>query len=55
MSEIVKWVLVGWIALNLLLVIGSVGKPREPNSPAVAVLTVVVWSAIVAAILAYWG
>jgi hypothetical protein len=34
-----KWVIIGFLTLSALLTISSVGKKREPVTPAVAVLT----------------
>lgn len=54
MAEVVKWLIVAFLSYGALSTVASVGKPRKPLEPAVAVLTVVFTGAIVAGILIYW-
>lgn len=45
------WIFVGWYAVSSLLVIGSIGKPRQPTHPATAVLMVVVAALMITGVL----
>jgi hypothetical protein len=54
-GEVVKWLLIGLLALNVLLVVGHVGKPRGPITRSTAVAAVVMNALVIVAILAYWG
>ncbi len=55
MSEIIKWVLVGWCAFAAIVVVTQVGKPKKPTTGGAAAFTVVFCALEIAAILAYWG
>lgn len=55
MATVVKWVLVGWLAMAALLVVGAVGKPRKPLTSGTAAVAVLLNALEIVAIIAYWG
>lgn len=54
MAEFVKWFLVGMLAINALLVVASVGKPRRTLKPSDAVAVVVFQAFYIVLIVAFW-
>ena len=46
-----KWVLLGILALNTLVAIATVGKPRRPTTPGVAVAVLVLNSLLAWAVV----
>jgi hypothetical protein len=54
MADIVKWLIVAWLAIGALLTIGSIGKPRKPIEPSTAVIGAVLTTGIIVAVIAYW-
>lgn len=54
-SEVVKWCFVAWLAISGLIVVGQIGKPKRPTTPAVAVVTVVILGFEAFLILTFWG
>jgi hypothetical protein len=54
-NEFTKWSLIILLAVNALIAIAKVGKPRSPLTPGDAIGVVVVNALIVVAILSFWG
>lgn len=54
MAEFAKWFLVGMLAINALLVIGSVGKPRRTLKPSDAVGVVVFQTLYILLVIVFW-
>jgi hypothetical protein len=46
------WVVVVTLALNMLMVISNIGKPREPTTPEVAMWVVVIHGLLIWAVVA---
>ncbi len=42
-----KWLLIGWYLITLPILIASIGKPRQPFTPANAAALVIVVSVII--------
>lgn len=53
--EIVKWVIVAYMALNALACVTAVGKPRGPLTGGQAATAVAINTLMVCAIVAWWG
>ena len=45
------WIVVGWLALNALVMVSNVGKPRAPIAPGQAAGSLVVVGAAIALIV----
>jgi hypothetical protein len=54
-SEIVKWAMVGLLALGVLLTITNVGKPRKPMTGSAAAKVALVSVAEIIGIVLLWG
>lgn len=54
MAEFAKWFLVGMLAINALLVIAAVGKPRRTLKPSDAVSVVVFQALYIVLIVVFW-
>lgn len=42
-----EWSLIGFLGIESLLVIGYIGRPRKPITPGSAIITVVIYAAII--------
>lgn len=55
MAEFANWIIIGWFVLNALLIIGRIGKPTIRTTPATGVAAAIIYAALIALVLAYWG
>jgi len=49
--SILLWVVAVFLAWSVLLLIGSIGKPRKPSTPAVAVIGVCMYVPVIAVVV----
>lgn len=53
--KIALYIIAGWNVLGALLMIGFIGRPRKPITPASAIVTVVITAAVVAVLILTTG
>lgn len=46
-----QWTLIAWYALGILATVGTIGKPRKPIDPDLAVVMIVVQAGLIALVV----
>ncbi len=54
-GQIIKWCMVGLLALGALNIIMKIGKPRDPITPKTAATVTVMQAMWITAIIVFWN
>lgn len=47
------WLLVAYFSINALIIIGIIGKDREPITPTTAVFVVIIYALLIAGVIIF--